>query len=114
MDFDLWTDIDDGGNPNNPSDVVDWMWSLDGVNYSGSGASGATAGWEHKTIKMADMTMDDGTPVVGKPKVYFAFLFLSDATTQKEGAYIDNVSIKKIITKPVADTHRVRRHLSRR
>ncbi len=43
------------------------------------------------------MTMNDGTPVTGKPKVYFAFLFLSDAATQKEGAYIDNVVIKKML-----------------
>ncbi len=43
------------------------------------------------------MTMGDGTPVTGKPKVYFAFLFVSDAATQKEGAYVDNVVIKKML-----------------
>ena len=58
--------------------------------------------------------MSDGTPVLGQPKVYFAFIFLSDVTTQKEGAYVDNVVIKKIITQPVGATHRVRRHLSGR
>ena len=96
-DFDLWTDIDDGGNPSDPSDVVYWMWSLDGRSYYGYGTAGATAGWEHVTVRMSDMTMNDGTPVTGKPKVYFAFLFLSDAATQKEGAYIDNVVIKKML-----------------
>ncbi|TAM45772.1 MAG: M6 family metalloprotease domain-containing protein, partial [Acidobacteria bacterium] len=96
-DFDLWTDIDDGGNPSDPPDVVYWMWSLDGRSFSGGGTSGNSGGWEHETIRMADMTMGDGTPVTGKPKVYFAFLFLSDAATQKEGAYVDNVVIKKML-----------------
>ena len=114
-DFDLWTDIDDGGNPNDPPDIVYWMWSLDGRSYSGYGTSGNSGGWEHKTIKMSDMTMSDNvTSVVGKPKVYFAFLFMSDATTQKEGAYVDNVVIKKIMTRPAVTTPRVRRHLPRR
>ncbi len=114
FDFDLWTDIDDGGTPDDPTDMVDWMWSLDGQHYYGYRTSGATSGWEHVTVKMSDMTMSDGTPVLGQPKVYFAFIFLSDVTTQKEGAYVDNVVIKKIITQPVGATHRVRRHLSGR
>ncbi len=113
-DFDLWTDIDDGGTPNDPADAVYWMWSLDGKSYSGYGTSGATSGWEHVTVNLSEMTMSDGSPVVGKSKVYLAFLFLSDATTQKEGAYVDNVVIKKIITPPVGAAHRVRRHLSGR
>ncbi len=114
-DFDLWTDIDDGGNPNDPPDVVYWMWSLDGKSYFGSGTSGNGGGWGHETVKMSDMTTSDGvTSAVGKPKVYFAFLFMSDATTQKEGAYVDNVVIKKVITQPVSATRRARRHLPMR
>lgn len=96
-DFDLWTDIDDGGNAADPTDVVYWLWSLDGTHYYGFGSSGATTGWEHVTFKMTDMTVDNDAPILGQSEVYFAFLFMSDATTQKEGAYIDNVVIKKVI-----------------
>jgi M6 family metalloprotease-like protein len=113
-DFDLWTDIDDGGNPTDPTDAVYWMWSLDGAHYYGYGTSGATSGWEHVTVKLSDMAMDNGTPVLGQGKVYFAFVFISDAAAQKEGAYIDNVVIKKIVGQPGPEPPRVRRHLPRR
>jgi len=113
-DFDLWADIDDGGNPNEPPDVVYWMWSLDGRSYYGSGASGTTSDWEHVSLAMSDMKMENGTPILGQPKVWFAFLFLSDPTTQKEGAYVDNVAIKKVIGQPGPPPARVRRHLPRR
>jgi M6 family metalloprotease-like protein len=113
-DFDLWMNIDDGGNPTNPPDVVDWMWSVDGRSYYGFGSSGATTGWEHVTFKMKDMTVDNDAPILGQSNVYFAFLFESDGTSQKEGAYIDNVVIKKVIGQPGPPPPRVRRHLPRR
>ncbi|MBZ5589976.1 MAG: M6 family metalloprotease domain-containing protein, partial [Acidobacteriia bacterium] len=96
-DFDLWTDIDDGGNPNNPTDAVYWMWSLDGSNFNGYGTAGQSGGWQHLTIDMRDMKMEDGTPILGKGKVWFAFYFMSDSTVQREGAYVDNVVIKKVV-----------------
>ena len=96
-DFDLWTDIDTGGDPNNPSDQVLWMWSIDNVDFYGNGISGQTGGWQHVTVNMSEMTLDAGTPVVGNGQVWFAFLFLSDATVQREGAYVDNVVIKKLV-----------------
>jgi hypothetical protein len=113
-DFDLWADIDDGGNPNEPPDVVYWMWSLDGRSYYGSGASGTTSDWEHVSLAMSEMKMENGTPILGQPKVWFAFLFLSDPTTQKEGAYVDNVAIKKVIGQSGPPPARVRRHLPRK
>ena len=96
-DFDLWTDIDAGSDPGNPTDQVIWMWSLDDNNFSGSGVSGQIGGWQHVTANMSDMKMDDGTPIVGQGQVWFAFLFLSDATVQREGAYVDNVVIRKFV-----------------
>ena len=112
-DFDLWTDIDDGGSP--ATQPTRWMGvvarrsTLLRILYvrcdQGLGARhGQDDGRAH----------GDGTPVLGQSRVYFAFVFVSDGATQKEGAYIDNVVIKKIITEPVGATHRARRHLSGR
>ncbi|HVN76800.1 MAG TPA: M6 family metalloprotease domain-containing protein [Thermoanaerobaculaceae bacterium] len=95
--FDLWTDVDQGSDPNNPNDWVLWMWSLDGNNFYGNGTSGQTGGWQHIALNLSDMKMGDGTPVVGMGQVWFAYLFLSDATIQREGAYVDNVVIKKLV-----------------
>ena len=100
FDFDLWTDIDDGGNTADPADSVLFMWSVNGTNYWGYQSSGATTGWEHLTLEMNDMTVDNDAPILGQAQVYFAFLFISDDTTQKEGAYIDNVVIKKVVAPP--------------
>jgi M6 family metalloprotease-like protein len=110
-DFDLWTDIDDGGNAANPTDVVYWMWSVDGTNFTGDGTSGTTQGWEHMSVNMRDMTVANNAPILGQSEVYFGFLFESDATTQKEGAYIDNVVIKKVIAQPGP---KPRKHLLRK
>ncbi len=96
-DFDMWTDIDQGSDPNNPTDSMVWMWSLDGNSFYGNQVSGQTGGWQHVTVRMSDMKMGDGTPILGQGQVWFAFLFLSDATTQREGAYVDNVVIRKLV-----------------
>jgi M6 family metalloprotease-like protein len=113
-DFDLWADIDDGGNPDDPPDVLYWMWSLDGRSFYGEGTSGKTQDWEHVSVKMSEMTMGDDTKILGQPKVYFAFVFLSDATTQMEGAYVDNVVIQKVITPPAPLGPKPRKHLPQR
>ncbi len=110
-DFDLWYDVDDGGNPSDPPDGVYWLWSLDGSNFSGYGTAGSGSGWEHESLRLADLQTADGTPIVGQPAVYFAFFFQSDGTTQREGAYIDNVIIKKVVGQTGLQPRRVRRHL---
>jgi M6 family metalloprotease-like protein len=113
-DFDLWYDIDEAGDPNNPPDYVFWGWSADGSHFNGTGASGLGQGWEHVSVKMSDMNTGDDTPILGASEVWFAFVFISDAATQKEGAYIDNVVIKKVVGEPGQPPPRVRRHLPRR
>ena len=96
-DFDLWTDIDDGGDPANPSDLVYWVWSLDGQWFDGSWASGSTGGWRHVTVDMRDMQTESGTPVLGQKRVWFAFVFVSGSSPHGEGAYVDNVRIRKLV-----------------
>ncbi|OFV79749.1 MAG: hypothetical protein A2Y78_12635 [Acidobacteria bacterium RBG_13_68_16] len=112
-DFDLWYDIEEAGDPDNPPDYVIWAWSLDGSHYIGEGGSGLGQGWEHVSLKMSDMKTEDNKPILGVSEVWFAFVFISDAATQKEGAYIDNVVIKKVIGAPGPSSPRVRRHLPR-
>ncbi|HQT94646.1 MAG: hypothetical protein B7Z68_01175 [Acidobacteria bacterium 21-70-11] len=116
LDFDTWYDINDGGNPATATDLFEWLFSVDGNTFNaGDGVTGTSNRWTHVSAKLSQLTFNDGTSPIGKPKVWLGFVFLSSATTTpKGGAYIDNVVIKKIITQPVAATHRVRRHLSRR
>jgi hypothetical protein len=60
------------------------------------------------------MILDDGSAPVGQPQVWLGFVFVSSATTTpKEGAYIDNVVIKKVVGPPGPPAARVRRHLPR-
>jgi M6 family metalloprotease-like protein len=112
-DFDVWYDVD-GGNSNGPGDAVYWLWSIDGHTYYGNPVAGTSAGWDHLSLRLKDLTLDDGTPILGQPKVSFAFLFTSDGTTQREGAYVDNVVIKKSVGQPGPEPPRIRRHIPRR
>ena len=112
--FDLWYDTDEAGDPINAPDYVIWAWSVDGSHFQGEGASGTGQDWEHVAVKMSDMEAGDGQPILGQEQVWFAFVFISDGTTEKEGAYIDNVVIKKVVGSPGPPAARVRRHLPRR
>jgi len=114
LDFDVWYDINDGGDPANAEDMVGWLFSVDGQSFpAGDAVTGTSQGWEHISVKLSDMELDDGSSPVGKPQVWLGFVFVSSATTTpKEGAYIDNVVIKKVIGPPGMSL-RVRRHLPR-
>jgi len=64
---------------------------------------------------MSDVKLDGGAALVGKPQVWLGFVFVSSTpTTPREGAYVDNVAIKKVIGQPGPPPARVRRHLPRR
>jgi M6 family metalloprotease-like protein len=116
LDFDLWYDINDGGDPANAEDLVGWLFSVDGQSFpAGEGATGTSEGWEHVSLKLSDMQLDDGSSLIGKPQVWLGFVFVSSATTTpREGAYIDNVVLKKVIGQSGPPARRVRRHLARR
>ncbi|MFI5165773.1 MAG: M6 family metalloprotease domain-containing protein [Thermoanaerobaculales bacterium] len=99
LDFDLWADINDGGNPADPTDIVYWMFSLDGQDFTGDGFSGTSNGWQHESLPLSQVLVGDveKVSILGHSKVWFAFIFISsDATTPREGAYVDNVAIKKM------------------
>jgi hypothetical protein len=85
--FDLWL-----GSEYN----YDWMsiyYSLNGTNfYEINGWSGQSNGWERKT--------NDVSSLCGQPQVWIAFGFSSDATTEGEGAYVDNVNLSETLAAP--------------
>jgi M6 family metalloprotease-like protein len=84
--FDLWF------NTESNYDFVKWMISVNGTNFSGYQTSGNSGGWQHVTFNFADVT---SLTAIGAPAVWFAFIFRSDSNTQYEGAYVDNLVIKK-------------------
>ncbi len=84
--FDLWAETESG------YDYVKWMVSVDGTHYYGYQTSGSTGGWSHRVFDFADVEAID---VLGQPSVWFAFIFSSDESVQKEGAYVDNLVIRR-------------------
>jgi M6 family metalloprotease-like protein len=101
LDFDLWTDINDGGDPSNPPDAIYWMFSLDGNNFYGEGYTGNSGGWQHKSILLSDVSIGDTNPVplLGHSQIWLAFVFISSSsTTPKGGAYLDNVMLEKMLS----------------
>jgi hypothetical protein len=88
LEFDLYR------NTEADHDFVWWLISTDGTNYWGFKTSGNSSGWEHKTMSFADVT--DITSI-GASQVWVAFKFDSDSSAQVEGAYVDNVVIRKTV-----------------
>lgn len=84
--FDLWLATEKDYDP------IKWLISVNGTNYHGFSRSTNTSGWERITFDFASVT---SISAVGASQVWFAFIFESDANTQYEGAYVDNVVIKR-------------------
>jgi len=90
MSFWLWNDSELN---------YDWIWwvvSIDGTNYSGTKMSGATSGWQQKSIDFTNVpSLGD---VTGDSSVWIAFFFESDGGNTRSGAYIDDVYITKTVS----------------
>lgn len=84
--FDLWLETE------KDYDKVKWMISLNDTNYFGFTRATNTAGWEHIRFDFKNV---NNITAIGAPQVWFSFIFESDEGTQYEGAYVDNVVIKK-------------------
>ncbi|HUK12488.1 MAG TPA: protease pro-enzyme activation domain-containing protein [Thermoanaerobaculaceae bacterium] len=92
LDYDTWYNTESG------YDFLYAMISTDGSNYHGlAGLSGSSGGWVHKTLNFADVS---GVTSIGASQVWVAFIFISDSSTQMEGAYVDNAVIKKVTAAP--------------
>jgi len=87
LDFDTWYSTQTG------HDFLLPMVATDGLHYvSATQLSGSSGGWTHKTV---DLGAVPGVSAIGASQVWVAFVFISDAATQLEGAYLDNVVISK-------------------
>jgi hypothetical protein len=74
---------------------VDYLYimvSLDDDNYHGWRVSGASSLWSDDSLDLGSLT---SIQVLGKPAVWFAFLFESDGMNQFEGVYVDQLRIEK-------------------
>lgn len=84
--FDLWLETEAS------YDKFKWMISVNDVNYYGKERSTNTNGWEHIRFNFKDVT---NIAAIGAAQVWLGFIFESDTGTQYEGAYVDNVVIKR-------------------
>lgn len=74
-------------------DGVCWLASVDGTNFSGSCLTG-TASWHERVLNLANVPNLGN--LLGRSSVWVAFVFASDGSvTYSEGAYIDNIVLRK-------------------
>lgn len=83
FEFDLWLETESG------FDYFKWMASFDGTNFSGLQTSTSTSGWNHVSQDLTDW--GSAGNVTGHAQVWIAFLYDSDESEVREGAYVDNV-----------------------
>lgn len=92
LDFDLWKLIPD------TDDQVQVWFSSNGSNWTGYYYFD-TSGWAHVTQDLA--AVPDGAggakSLLGQAQVWVMFRFVSDAATQTECGYVDNVAIAKTV-----------------
>jgi hypothetical protein len=86
--FDYWV------NSVRDSDVLNVGVSTDGRYFYGLYTSGNSGGWRHGRLDLTNVFMLGN--VCGQPEVYLAFSFESDEDTNlPEGAYVDNIVLRK-------------------
>ena len=67
--------------------------SVDGVNFRGTCSSGDSEGWIDKMLDLSNV-YELGS-LMGQPRVWVALLFSSEVGNRPEGAYVDNVVLRK-------------------
>ena len=84
--FDFWLRSESG------YDGLHYMASTDGSDFVGRYVSGDYQMWIPEVFNLKDLTE---LQTIGQPQVWIAFVFESDGVLQFEGAYVDNVLLKK-------------------
>jgi PKD repeat protein/streptogramin lyase len=84
--FDLWMKTEAY------QDVFFWLVSVDGESFLGSARSTSTTGWKTVTADLG--SWGTAGSVIGRPEVWFAFVYQSDRNRLFEGAYVDRVRLE--------------------
>lgn len=74
-------------------DYFGYLVSIDGDQFHGNWWSGDTQGWRTESIDLA--AVPNLGSVLGRAQVWIALVFQSDAATQLEGVYVDDVILEK-------------------
>ena len=98
LEFYYWNNTESG------YDYFKWLASSNGRNFQGDQTSGNSGGWRSQTLDLASY--------VGDSSVWVAFLFESDGSVTKEGAYVDDITLQKSVT-PTDDPYEENDTLSR-
>ncbi len=86
--------------PDCPCDYLFWGASVDGTSFYGTRLSGNSDGWNYVSFDLTDVyTLGDLTD---EPWVWIAFMFGSDddSITYSEGAYVDDIILRKMMSTP--------------
>ena len=76
-------------------DWFEWLASVDGMNFYGYKVSGYSDGWQYETFDLTDVpTLGD---LCGQPEVWISFNFVSDELVNYEGAYVDDILLRKYV-----------------
>jgi len=88
LSFDLWIATQPAENLN----YLDYLFcgfSTDGQHFTGFKIAGNSAGWIPWHYSFADFA--SGINLPGEAEVWLGFGFISDASTEEEGVYVDNI-----------------------
>jgi hypothetical protein len=76
-------------------DYLGRMASVDGSSFYGQGWTGNSGGWVSKSFNLKDVYILGN--LCGESQVWIAFIFTSDFMTGYEGAFVDDVVLRKYV-----------------
>jgi hypothetical protein len=77
-------------------DYLHWMASIDGDDFHGWKWSGNSGGWVSESFDLADVpTLGN---LCGQSQVWIAFIFTSDEDITGDGAFVDDVVLRKYVS----------------
>jgi hypothetical protein len=87
-------------------DWLSWLFSTDGMHFSGTSTSGNVGEWQNETINLAYTPL--GNLIGTTSPVWIAFIFTSNSQNRDQGAFIDNIRITKVVNPIQTTSGRVR------
>jgi hypothetical protein len=92
VDFSRWLETEED------FDRLRWLASIDGATFYGFAASGSQDSWQSVYFDLKSVpTLGN---LCGQPEVWIAFAFTSNVSQQYEGAYIDDITVRKRVSFP--------------